>query len=195
MNLDPCINDYIRTCRPEAKQELEWYRRQPTLSAAIEAAGLAVVEGRRHPHQRRLRQITLDKGTASLLRSKAAIGKAKDFHELHSLIDRLLAPIDGIGELYVYDTALRLGASLGMLPARVYLHRGTRLGARALGFEGKDVLEMRELPKPLRRLRAYEVEDFLCIYREYFLGNGSKTSCRSGKRRVCFPFKASGCGQ
>jgi hypothetical protein len=78
----------------------------------------------------------------------------------------LTEPIPGIGELTVYDTALRIGAHFGLEPERVYVHAGTREGARALGFENRrTTIDMNELPEPLQRLSAREAEDMLCIYK------------------------------
>jgi hypothetical protein len=75
--------------------------------------------------------------------------------------------VRGLGELYYYDTALRIGASLRLMPRRVYLHRGTRDGAHALGLACKaDSLDPRDLPKALAVLEPREIEDFLCIYKD-----------------------------
>jgi hypothetical protein len=57
--------------------------------------------------------------------------------ELHALIKRTIHSIGGLRELYTYDMALRIGAFLGLAPEFVYLHRGTRAGARALGLNAK----------------------------------------------------------
>jgi hypothetical protein len=66
----------------------------------------------------------------------------------------------------VYDTAVRIGAYLGLEPDRVYLHAGTRRGARALGLgAGREWLEIRELPVQFRRLNGRRLEDILCIYK------------------------------
>ena len=67
----------------------------------------------------------------------------------------------------VYDTALRIGAKLGVEPKTVYLHRGTRSGAKALGIEtNRPFIEVHEFPRQLRSLRPRELEDCLCIYKE-----------------------------
>ncbi len=64
----------------------------------------------------------------------------------------------------VYDAASRIGAKLRLKPQRIYLHAGTRDGARALGVpRSARVLEKRDLPRPLRRLAAHHLENFLCI--------------------------------
>ena len=53
------------------------------------------------------------------------------------------------------------------MPERVYLHRGTRKGARALGLDWRaDSLDPRVLPKELADLEPREIEDFLCIYKD-----------------------------
>ena len=66
----------------------------------------------------------------------------------------------------VYDTALRIGAKLGLEPEVVYLHRGTRSGMKALGLDvGRPFIEVDELPQALRSLRPHEIEDCVCIYK------------------------------
>jgi hypothetical protein len=84
------------------------------------------------------------------------------------MIQRALDSVRGIGELYEYDTALRIGSYLRKLPKRVYLHAGTRVGAKALGFDPKlRSLNPRALPLPLRELKPHELEDVLCIYKDW----------------------------
>jgi hypothetical protein len=103
-----------------------------------------------------------------LLDNKKSIKDVKDFDELFVLIDKLLRPVKGIGELYIYDTSLRIGSYLGHMPKKVYLHSGTRIGARKLGYKNKYVIEMDELPEEFQHLEPFEVEDILCIYKKKF---------------------------
>lgn len=63
------------------------------------------------------------------------IARAESSEALHALVARQLREVAGIGELYVYDTAFRIGAYLRLPPTRVYLHAGTRDGARALQLD------------------------------------------------------------
>ena len=93
------------------------------------------------------------------------IKRIKGFDELFVLIDNLLKSAKGVGELYIYDTSLRIGSYLGNLPEKVYLHSGTRTGARKIGFKNKYVIEMSELPNEFQKLEPFEVEDILCIYK------------------------------
>jgi hypothetical protein len=132
MNLQCIVRSYVRDCRPGAKDELNWFRGQRTLSSTIRFAALAIdSKGKRFSHQRRLSKTTLQGACCSLLRNESKIRLCKDFDELHTLLDSLLHRTKGVGELYIYDTALRIGAKLGFLPTKVYLHAGTRVGVRA----------------------------------------------------------------
>ena len=65
---------------------------------------------------------------------------------MHDIVSDVAADFHGIGSLTVYDTATRIGAFLKLEPDRVYLHAGTRDGARALGFDQRDSLSASELP-------------------------------------------------
>jgi len=81
----------------------------------------------------------------------------------------MLSSVRGLGDLYIYDTALRLGSFLKLSPKHVYLHAGTRAGARALGLKlSEDFLRVTALPKTIQVLEPHEIEDFLCIYKAHF---------------------------
>jgi hypothetical protein len=71
--------------------------------------------------------------------------------------------------LYIYDAAVRLGYYFKLAPEYVYLHRGTREGAKALGldYHGK-CLEKEQVPTPVRVLSPAQIESFLCIYKKAF---------------------------
>ena len=69
----------------------------------------------------------------------------------------------------MYDIAHRIGAYFGKLPENVYLHAGTRIGARAFNIKG-DSIDPKTLPKPFLWLSPAEIEDCLCIYREELHG-------------------------
>lgn len=162
---------YTARFRNKARKELEGFCGEP-FQAAIERAALAVKKGgdgrwKRFSHQRRLKQKGLEEARKALLGASAELRRAKDFDDLHGLIKNALAEIKGLGSLYYYDTSLRLGANLQKMPERVYLHRGTRVGARAIGLDWReDSLAVQCMPKELRTLEPHEIEDFLCIFVE-----------------------------
>ncbi|GAB4377368.1 MAG: hypothetical protein Kow00121_26600 [Elainellaceae cyanobacterium] len=170
MSIKAIVRTYIQNVRPYAQTELNWFRQQPSLESAIEKAAFAVnSQGKRHPHQRRLKKSTLEEAHQTLLSNIKEIQHCKSFDDLFTLVEMLLNPIVGAGELYTYDTALRIGAKLNLLPTAVYLHAGTRNGAKTLGFNSRTkMIEMAALPSELQQLEPYEVEDILCIFKDNF---------------------------
>lgn len=168
MKPEAIIRTYITKIRPQTKRELDWFGQQPTLSAAIRLAALAVNSNCiRYSHQRRFSKAVLEQAQDVLLKNEKAMEVCQNFDDLFNLLERLLVPIKGVGELYVYDTALRIGAKIGLLPRKVYLHAGTRVGAKALGLDGKaKAIEVSQLPDWLHQLEPHEIEDVLCIFKD-----------------------------
>jgi hypothetical protein len=168
MKLEAIVRAYSRKIRPKAQAEIDWFARQPSLDAAIEKAALALnSRGKRYSHQRRLTKAALKEAFHTLSDESNAIKQARDFDELFRIIRAAVKPIPGIGELYVYDTAFRIGAKLNLFPKKVYLHAGTRRGVRALGLDhSADTIKVSALPKELRTLEPHELEDILCIFKD-----------------------------
>lgn len=162
------IADYIERCRPHAERELRYFKVLRSLDEAVSRASLAELpSGKRHPHQRRIPRNALENSRKLLLDNLPLLQEADTFEDLLHTINTLIRPIRKIGELAVYDTALRIGARLDLEPAKVYVHAGTRTGAVALGFDGRrKSIEMDELSSVFQQLRPREVEDFLCIYKQ-----------------------------
>lgn len=146
-------------------KELNYYMQLSTVEEVIENAVLARnSNGKRHAHQRRLKQTVLENVKGNVIKRKQDILDCKSFKDLFSIISECSEK--GFGELAIYDTSLRIGTWLGKFPTVVYLHRGTRIGAKRLGIPISDkTLCMTELPNPLRDLEPYEIEDFLCVYK------------------------------
>lgn len=131
--IDQCaeraVSDYIEHHRDDAARELCYYRSMPALARAIRRGARAcTADGGKHPHQWRIPSVRLRAFGAQLARREQALSEAGSFDELHEAVRAVGGPIRGIGELAVYDTAIRIGAWLGLDPERVYLHRGSREG-------------------------------------------------------------------
>lgn len=187
-NIEAVTRIYVRDIRPRALGELEWFRRQLTVDLAIERAALAInSNGKRYSHQRRLKKATLERARKALMMNSEAIAKLESFDNLFSLFEAILEPISGIGELYIYDTCLRIGAKLGLLPTKVYLHAGTRVGAEALGFDGKaKTIDVSALPPGFQQLEPHEIEDVLCIFKSDLKAVGAKyVKDKAAKRSWC----------
>jgi hypothetical protein len=163
-SLDAIITHYLDNYGDDADCELRFYRVQRTLDDALKKAALArLPSGKRAHHQRRLSASALN--AAWLALKQCDFNACKDFHELFCMIEKTVRSIDGIGELYVYDTSLRIGSFLRLAPDRVYLHAGVREGGRALGFTGCDYILCSDLPVEFTALQPHQIEDCLCIYK------------------------------
>lgn len=168
-NLDSIVERYIARKRDGALDELKDFQHQPSFRDCVRQAGLARrPDGKRLDHQRRIRPDALRAFAHLLARKERAMRSCQTFEELHSLIGKESRKLWKSAELTVYDTALRIGAYLKLEPQEVYLHRGTREGARALGFDGdRKSIRPDELPREFRCLKPREIEDCLCIYKEH----------------------------
>ena len=159
------VDAYIRDWRDGAQRERQFFK-GCTLKRAIEFAALCKLPGgKRHPHQYRLSRGVLAEAESNLQEAAAEIQVCETFADLHDLVQREIAGIAGIGRLTVYDVATRIGAHLDLAPERIYLHAGTAAGAKALGIEAGEMVSRAAFPDEFRRLRTYEMEDCLCLYK------------------------------
>ena len=188
MTLARIVDAYIRECRNAARAEMDQFRRAGSLPEAIRRAA------QKNSHQRRISPALLKRAERRLQSASTTLRAAPDFAKLHSAIEKLIGDMHGIGELCVYDIAHRIGAFRRLKPTLVYLHRGTRDGARILGFKGK-TLDPKQLPAAFSPLTPAEVEDCLCIYKNALAGGPFHTgvlhhasrcnSIRTNRGRKC----------
>jgi hypothetical protein len=173
---DEIVDAYIRAFRTSAQHERQFFK-GCSLKRAIEfAARCKLPSGKRHPHQYRIPRAVLVEAESILQDCADELRGCETFHDLYKLVRQEIGGIHGIGILTVYDVATRIGAHLDLAPEFVYLHAGTADGAAALGFAGRDTLDRMDLPRAFRRLRAYEVEDCLCSYKDQLKELAQKAS-------------------
>lgn len=167
-SLSDVIDDYIRRHRVSAAAEMDFFRDE-SFPVVIEYAALyKLANGHRHPHSYRRTSEALEEAYRRLQAIPGDMQNCSSFEVLHDLIEREIGGIDDIGPLTVYDVATRIGAHLHLEPEKVYLHSGTRKGAEALGLGARrKTLEPAELPVEFGRLTAREIEDCLCLYKDY----------------------------
>jgi len=160
------VHRFVIEHRARTARELRFYQIQPDFRRVIEVAALAQLpSGKRHPHQRRIPKAVLEEARDRLL--SADLQRCTSFGELFDVVAHEIASIRGIGELTVYDVALHIGAFLGLEPEVVYLHRGTREGAKAIGVGTRQkTIRVENLPEPFHILTPAEIEDCLCIYKD-----------------------------
>ena len=160
------------------KSLLEGYGGLRDLETAIKSASLAEdlvgksyqqelkSKVKRHGHQRRIRRTAIHKALKMLKSKVGELKKCKSFAQIFDCVSGNCSDIEGLGPLYIYDTALRIGAFSNKLPERVHLQAGALVGARVLRLDVKNPpLPVGDFPKPMQRLAPHEIEDFLCIYK------------------------------
>jgi len=128
---------------------------------------------KRHGHQRRIRKEAMAKALKRFRAEADEINSSASFEELYNRIKGICDSTKGLGPVYAYDTALRIGAFLKKRPKDVYLHAGVLEGARilkragVLQWDGKQSrLPKKVFPLEIQRLAAHQIEDFLCGYRD-----------------------------
>src|SRR5690349_11857161 len=132
-SLTEIVLHYRAEKSPGADNERRWFRIQRKLYEAVRLAGLAIgPRGKRFRHQSRIPKAALERASRALLRNLRRLGRCKSFDALLKQVHSATSAIPGIGPLMVYDTAVRIGARLGLSPQQVYLHAGTRHGAVVL---------------------------------------------------------------
>jgi hypothetical protein len=184
MNLTAIIGRYKKCRAKHPDQHLLDAAKYANIADAIDHAAKARDRnGAKHPHQHRVKNPTLDQFAQNLQKRQKTIASSPDFDTLIAEVEKNKIP--GIGDLTVYDTALRIGVYLGIPPTQVYLHQGTREGAENLlgkKFPRTKSLPVSCFPKALQKLSAAEIEDILCIEKKSFVQNST-----TGKGSACIP--------
>lgn len=167
MSRTELIERYKERDKPNLDRLLSHYNRLAPFEEVIKDAALAKTpEGKRHPHQRRIRKEVLEHAAKVLLDSIDEINSCNSFESLIELVEEKTKELKGFGELAIYDTSLRIGVNKNIYPPKVYIHAGTREGVKVLGLEYKSkALEVQSFPESIRALQPWEIEDFLCIYK------------------------------
>lgn len=125
--------------------------------------------GKRHFHQRRIPKTAIKQWASKLDKAQAQIQAfhGRTFEGLFDFLDKLASKISGIGPLMVYDTALRIGANIECLPKDfVYLHAHARIPGVQSKVHRIGKTKLPEAFKALEAWKAYEIEDFLCVYQK-----------------------------
>jgi len=175
-SLKKSIEIYLRKYAPCLEAQLDHFRSLP-FRKTVEAAAMAEgQDGKMLKHQRRVGCEVLARGKDRLLKCLPEIESRADFEGVLLVVVRETKPVRRFGTLARYDTALRIGAKLNKLPTMVYLHAGTKRGAKLLGLgTTRDVLtmwEVSELCPDLQELEPHHIENFLCIFKSSFEDDG-----------------------
>lgn len=182
-------DDYIRRVRPRVEAEAKHYAHGPAVERIRRAAVAEGPGGHKHKHQWRIPPTVLDKFAARLVARTKDITSARTFATLLAVIKS--ARIKGVAELTIYDTAVRIGKGQGLEPDAVYLHAGTRKGAKLLGLNvNRPSIPIDDFPPDLAGLAPAEIEDLLCSNARYFGPNARPyrhlTNCAPASK-TCSP--------
>lgn len=160
---------------PQCESADATYAAMESLEKVIESAGGTPSKETRTTLVARNKQEKWDRARPALMNSLDALKACKNFDELLSLIEKNFRGIEGLGGMYTYDTARRIGAYLKLFPRRVYLNSsGTREGARALKLDHRrPYINMISLPPELRKLEPKLVEEFLNVYKDRLVNTPS----------------------
>lgn len=165
-NLRGLVAKYVKDHQPNARREKSFFEDMPSFELAASHAAFAMDgEGKRYSHQSRISKRPMETAYKLLLRERDRIHAMTTFDEMHAFLEDAFSKIHGLGKLYTYDTALRLGFFRRLEPVAVYLHAGTAEGARALGIQASGVVSVSTLPRELHVLPAHEIENFLCVFK------------------------------
>ena len=148
--------------------------------------------GKKNSHQNRIPKGTLEKFKKELKKQKGIILNCCTFDELLEISEN--SSVKGIGPLAEYDIAFRYGRQTDIYPDKVYLHAGTREGAKKLGIvkRGAKYLTKEELPDYLKTIEPWMAEDFLCVKKadpsesalaEYLETHNPKSCDGTGKKK------------
>jgi hypothetical protein len=164
-------DDYILRLRPKAEVEARHYA-QGNLAARIRRAATAQNSSDlKHKHQWRIPPLVLARFAVLLENRSRDIKKAASFAELLAILES--ERIEGVAELTIYDTALRIGRGQALEPKAVYLHAGTRKGAKKLGLNvRRPSIPRNEFHADFAGLTCAELEDVLCTYARYLGPDG-----------------------
>jgi len=160
--------------RDELEQKLSFYKGLDNLERAVTLAvsGQIPIHGhsdrtRLDNHQFRIRLEARDAILNVVPDIKRDLLGAGDFDSIFKVIERYKARVKWLGDLWSYDTALRITAFYGQRPQVVAMQSGVVDGAKKLmgvqRLRGR-FLSADQFPALIgQTLKPHEIENFLCV--------------------------------
>ncbi len=168
-NLKEIVDAYIEDYKDNVDYEIKEIKKANFEEVLKKVGRGKFLDGGHLDHLKRLTEEALRNALLILISFRKQIKSCKNFHEIFELIhEEIEREVYGIGEMYTYDISFYLSINLGFKPKYVYLHKGTRIGARKLGLDVKrDYISKNEFPQEFQNLEIYDIENLLCIYKKY----------------------------
>jgi hypothetical protein len=169
MSLQSDIADYRENeCRE--LRELERFFQSLSFQSAIEYAASGATPHRKiHPHQRGIGVKLLRQSAVMLKKYTPAIRKARSFANLFIITEAVKTDLKGLGDLWSYDTALRMAFNRGktFYPPAVFIQKGSMKGIRKIFSKmpmKQRTLPLKIFPKEMHSLKSFEIENFLSVW-------------------------------
>jgi hypothetical protein len=117
-------------------------------------------------HQRRVGKEKANLGYEALKHKEKELQLSQSFEEILSITDEVSKQFYRLGQLWSYDTALRIGFQKKVYPKNVCLKAGVKKGYKKIfNQNSKNRFEEKvTFLKVLQVLEPYEIENFLCIW-------------------------------
>jgi hypothetical protein len=175
VGLQALLMVYDQHFRAGRDQELARYDPRSTSfdEALIMAARARIPAGpnkafRKEPHQIRIAPADLMAGYRALKSRPAPTWRNPNFASLLAETTQVANQTPGLGDLWAFDTALRLAIFFRCKPTDLHLHAGCRTGAeRLLGRRLGQTVPLSSFGWLRDRLGAPHLESFLCTLKDY----------------------------
>lgn len=165
MNLEKYVDDYLHEWADKLEHMKSFFEEKELIPILFNASTGILDDNKMNQHQWRVGKLRAQQGVEILKLEERAILSSKSFEDIFNITEKVRKEITGLGDLWSYDTALRIGFNLGIYPTRVYVQCGVKNGLKlVLG----SIPRGRSLPinifgPDLRVLKPYQIENFLCI--------------------------------
>ncbi|MGE0638205.1 MAG: hypothetical protein AB7P01_17300 [Bacteroidia bacterium] len=177
MSLKVVIERYMKEDFSTLKDKKIFYENMPLHEAVKNAASAITPEKIMDSHQRRIgKKICVD-AAIELLKLELEIKRCNTFEKIFEITEKVKKRTDRLGDLWSYDTALRIGFNKKVYPKEVYVQRGVVKGVKK-ALNGKcprgRSLPLGIFPQEIQDMKEpYLVENFLCIWGK----DGKKSNC------------------
>lgn len=167
MDLINAIKNYQQHQLPALIADKNYYETLTLKEAIQKAAEGKNSKGKTHSHQYRVGAEIGGLGASNLLLQIELISQCKTFEELFAITEDVKKDIYRLGDLWSYDTALRIGFNLKLYPKNVHVQRGVVKGVKKLFKDQSKMkfpIELKYFSPEFQELQPYEIENFLCIW-------------------------------
>ena len=165
MNLKSDVEEYIKDYLPSLLSLKEFYERKELLDAINCASRGINPNSKMDRHFYHIGYVTCEKGCVKLLALESEIINCITYEDIFDITDQIKKEVFGLGDLWKYDTALRIGFNLRLYPEKIYIHAGVVKGVKKY-FELKKHKDIDLLfsDPDISILKPFEAENFLCIW-------------------------------